>query len=200
MTTRNPTQKVLAVFESPASARAAAEEVRQTLDLPAEAVAVGSRADTAASLDAEMAEEAEHTVMGPGNIGPFTPEMQRGIGRWTVVGLVVGAVVVGLLGLIPFADIAAGARVAIGAVVGAAAGASVGFVAGGGFSGDEASLDLLAAERGVPVSVAVTDRDRHYVERLLQARTPIRIDLVSLENAPRTKIATESGTSDAAAR
>lgn len=166
---------VIGVFEDDATARRAVDAAVRIVG--EERVRVGARRDERAALRSEMQEEIEHTIAGPGNIGPFTKEMTKGL----LLGIVV-ATAVGIALALPFAFIDFGPplwqRFVIAALVGGAAGATLGFTVGGGW-GAKAPGEPLGAERGVVVAVEVTageEADR--VASALAAEEPIRLDVL----------------------
>src|SRR5918996_3794317 len=129
----SPTRQhnVEAIFSSEEAARAAA----RTLEREFEGVVTrDTELDQRAALRAEMRDEVEATVVGPGNVGPFTKGMTRGIALWVPVCTVAGAVLGVVLALLPWASgMSTVWRIVAGLVIGAAAGATAGFVIGGGF-------------------------------------------------------------------
>lgn len=138
---------VEATFSTEGAARAAADTLRSEFDGE---VTRGSALDERAVLRAEMRDEVEATVVGPGNVGPFTKGMTRGIALWVPVATLVGAVIGVLLALLPWASgMSLVWRILTGLVIGGVAGATAGFVIGGGFrprQEDEGAE--LAGERG----------------------------------------------------
>jgi hypothetical protein len=122
---------VEAAFSSEGDARAAAEMLRREFE---GSVTRDSGLDERAALRAEMRDEVEAAVVGPGNIGPFTKGMTRGIALWVPVGAVIGAVLGVALAMLPWASgMSTVWRVVAGLVIGGVAGATAGFVIGGGF-------------------------------------------------------------------
>jgi hypothetical protein len=166
-----PRTSVIGVFPSREEARAAAAAAQRAGADPA-AIRLADREDRVRVLEAEMQDEVDTSLMGPGNVGPFTKEMQRAILPLTIVGLVVGAVLALPLAAIHFADIAAWGRVLIVVVVGAAIGAVVGFQFGGAY-GARRPEEKLAGERGV--TIAIDDAPASAVDAL-RAMHPIRLD------------------------
>src|SRR4051794_37109332 len=75
-----PSEEAAAAAEAAARASGAADVSR---DAPV---------DERASLLGEMREETEHTVMAPGNIGPFTKESAKGIWIGVTIGTIIGAI------------------------------------------------------------------------------------------------------------
>jgi len=153
-------------------------------------IQVGIGQDQVASLRAEMREEVANTIVGPGNIGPFTKEMSKRMAWLVPVCAAVGAVVVLPLGLLPWPG-PLWVRLVIAAVVGAFAGATLGFVLGGGL-GPRPPEELLAAERGVTVRIRVgSERDAERVVAAVARHDPIRIDLVTSRGEPEGALTTE---------
>ena len=79
------------------------------------------------ALRQEQRDEAESTLVGAGNVGPFTKGMNQGMSVWIPVATVVG----GLIGLVIGLIIGGSGWPIVGAVAGAVAGATFGFSAGG---------------------------------------------------------------------
>lgn len=178
-------QKVVATFDDQAQARRAARDARPD----GSEVSVGAKADEVTALQAEMQDESETIVAAPGNIGPFTREMLKGLlvgtGAGTAVGVLLG-LLIGLLPLGSLADLAPVTRLVIGALCGAAAGATAGFVAGGGVKPEvEREGEVMSAEKGTTVAVEADDPDeaRRAASRLGQAG-PSRLDRVDDKGRP----------------
>lgn len=79
------------------------------------------------ALRQEQRDEIESTIVGAGNVGPFTKGMTRGISVWVPVWTVIGA----LAGLVVGLMVGDGGWPIVGAVAGGFAGATFGFSAGG---------------------------------------------------------------------
>lgn len=139
-----------------------------------------SEADERAVLRAEMRDEVESAVVGPGNVGPFTKSMTKGIVAGVPVAALAGAVLGGLLGLIPWDfGLTTTIRVTLGIAIGGFAGAVVGFMLGGFVKSrmDREGEGQLDAEAGSIVSVVVhTSDEERQVRTLLESGNPIRID------------------------
>jgi hypothetical protein len=170
--------RFIAVYQSEDAARRAAAVAERAAANSAE-VRVGEPLDRVASVEGEMREQMDRTIAGPGNVGPFTPQMAKGMTLGTVVGAAVGLVVA-----LPFAAIEFGgwplwARLLVVAIVGVIVGGTVGWIVGGGFGAERAD-DALAAEQGYPVSVPATRE----VEAALKETHPLRIDLVDARGTP----------------
>jgi hypothetical protein len=168
-------RQVIAVYRDEQQARRVVDALER--DAVAGEVHIGEQADEQQALRNEMQEEMEHTVVGPGNVGPFTKEAAKGAGVGTM-----GAAVFGALAALPFGLLEFGPtlwqRFLVAAAVGAVAGATVGFVAGGGLAA-VGPAEPLAAERGVTVAVTVPRGDAtEQVARLLAQGEPLRLDVV----------------------
>ncbi len=180
--------QVLGVFRDRESAQAAADAAAGVASRPPR---TAQERDEVASLQAEMREELDNSVVGAGNIGPFTKEMTKGVVVGTTLGVIVGFVVTVPLGLVPFGSIGLLPRLLIAAVVGGFAGATLGFVTGGGF-GAKGPEQRLAAERGTTVSVEVgSAEEATKVAEAMREHDPIRIDLTTAEGEPITVVTTE---------
>src|SRR5690348_795494 len=134
---------LIGVFHNEHDAREAAA-VAERAGADPSMIRIGNRDDHVTSLQTEMFDEVEQSVMGPGNVGPFTKEMSKAIVPFTVIGAIVGAFLA-----LPFAAIDFGGvvfRLAIVVVVGAAVGALVGFQLGGMY-GARRPGERLGAER-----------------------------------------------------
>jgi hypothetical protein len=181
----NASLRVVGIYESEQAARDAAAAARAA-GAPPEEIHVGEPLDRIASVQGEMRAEMDHTVAGPGNVGPFTKEMQKG--------MTFGVVLFGAIGLmiaLPFALIEFGGwswptRLWIVALVGLLVGATAGWVIGGGF-GALRPEEQLAGERGVPVSAPASEP---IVNALVRPQM-IRLDLVDRAGVPVETIATE---------
>ncbi len=147
-------QHVEATFEDEAQAREAADRAAGEVGSDA-SVTIDEPQDRRAALRAEMRDEVESSVVGPGPIGPFTKSMTKGIVVAVPAGAAIGAVIGLLLGLIPWRlGLSLGLRLVLGAAIGLAAGATVGFVIGGFVkSRVDREGDQLDSERGVTVGV-----------------------------------------------
>jgi hypothetical protein len=169
---QTPPLRLLAVYETDDEARRIARRLADGGVVESE-IRVDEPLDHVVSVTGEMREEMDRTIAGPGNVGPFTPKMRKGMSVGTAVGAGVG-----LLCALPFAAIGFGGwplwlRLIIVAIVGVSAGATVGWVVGGGF-GSERPEEELAAEHGVTLSVPATKQ----TEALLSDTGALRIDLV----------------------
>ncbi len=174
-------RRLVAVFENETVARAATAALRDA----GIAVDDDTSADELAAIRGEMSEEMQHTVIGPGSIGPFTKEMASGI----IVGVFVATVIGAAIGI---------AFGVIAAIVGAATGAVVGFFIGGAFHwrasvGGAAVTKQLAAERGTTVGVWVnSDPEVERAAELLADFDPIRLYRVTPEGHALRTVTTEA--------
>ncbi len=145
-----------ATFPDAASAERAAAAVRD--EERGVSVEVGTRGAEREALYGEMRDEVETTVVGAGNVGPFTKGMTKGIVTWVPIGTIAGALIGLLFGFIPWPDVGTGLRFLIWGVAGAFAGATAGFVVGGlAKPREEEEGEELEAEAGVNLSVSSDD-------------------------------------------
>jgi hypothetical protein len=166
-------RRLVAVYETREAALAAAEAARNA-GVPADEVRVDEELDRLASIKGEMRQEVEHTVLGPGNIGPFTKEMTQGMTLGAVVGGAIGLVVAAPFAAFSFGGWPLWLRLVIVVVVGAVVGSTVGWIVGGGFGARRPDAPL-AAQRGVIVTAPALDA----VQTVLIAAAPIRLDLAA---------------------
>jgi hypothetical protein len=169
---------VEATFIDDSRAREAAERVERDLSLQV----TRGREDTGAALRGEMRDEVEATVVGAGNVGPFTKGMTRGLVIWLPIATGIGIAAGALVGLTSWGE---GAplvfRLVAGAVIGLFAGATVGFVAGGFVrSRKEGEGGELPAERGTVLGVHADSADEieraEDLLRRLGAEHVVRVD------------------------
>lgn len=168
-------ERLVAVFRSRSEAIAAA---RAAGEAGVPAVRVGDESDRRAALTAEMHDEVDHTIAGPGNVGPWTFEMSRGMVLGGLVGAAAGLVLALPFAAIGFGGFVAWVRLLVVGVAGALAGGTAGWVVGGGF-GARRDDEPLAAERGVTVSAPASEA----AERSLAAARPLRLDLVGADGS-----------------
>jgi hypothetical protein len=162
---------VIGVFSTEEDARRAAEAA-QSAGADPSTIRIGDERDRIRETEAEMLDEVDTSVMGPGNIGPFTKEMQKAIVPLTIIGGVVGTLLALPFAAIQFGEFEVWARLLILGVCGAAVGSVVGFQIGGAF-GARRPEERLASERGV--TVAVDDAPPQAIDAL-RALHPIRLD------------------------
>ena len=182
----NAGPRLVAVYESEATARRAAAAAMQA-GAAREDVRVADDLDAVVSLQGEMREEMEHTLVGPGNVGPFTKEMTKGMFIGIVAGGLIGLVVALPFAAIGFAGWPLWLRLVVVAVCGVVAGSTVGWIVGGAFAARRPE-ESLAAERGVTVAAPATQS----IERALVAAAPIRVDVVDANGQPVATPATEA--------
>jgi hypothetical protein len=183
-------QNVVAVFRNRSSAD---EAIRQTIaaGVNASRIHEGDPKDRVTALKGEMREELEHTVIGPGPVGPATKEQTKALRVSLPVATAIGASIGILFGFLPIGHAALGLRVLIGAICGAAAGATVGLVLGGGL-GAKGPAEPLAAERGVTVRVEARSLEEgEDIARVFGRLDPIRVDLMTAFEQPARTVTTE---------
>lgn len=178
--------RLVGVYESEGDARAAAAVARR-VGAPEVSIRIERAVDRLASVQGEMREEMDHTVAGPGNVGPFTKEMGRGMVLGIVVGGVLGALVALPFAALEFGGFAWWARVLTVVVAGVLVGATAGWVIGGGF-GARRPEEALAAERGVTLAVPALPG----MEEALAGTEPIRLDVVQPDGRPVRTVTTEA--------
>lgn len=188
-------KRVVAVYRDDAAAERA---VALAQEAGARHVVRGGRADAIASLQDEQREEMEHTFLGPGNVGPFTKEMSKGIAVWTPA-LTLGLMLVAApLAFLRFGGLGFLTRLAIVEASALAAGATVGFVAGmmlgkrgEGDHGIDRREAPLAAEAGVVVGATVEDSEVERVADAMASASPIRLDVSGMHGEPLSTLGTE---------
>ncbi|MDQ1445636.1 MAG: hypothetical protein QOI20_2100 [Acidimicrobiaceae bacterium] len=153
----------------------------------------GGRSDHVASLQDEMREQMEHTFVGPGNVGPFTKEMSKGIARWTPAVTIALMVLAAPLAAMHMGRLGLPTRLAIVEACALATGATIGFLAGmmKGGKGVDRREDPLAAERGVVVGVTVDEAAADEVADAMAQAGPIRLDVSGTDGRPLSTLATE---------
>jgi hypothetical protein len=184
MSSRSHEHNVEAIFSSEEAARAAATTLER--EFPGE-VTRDAPLDHRAALRAEMRDEVEATVVGPGNVGPFTKGMTRGIAMWVPVCTVAGAALGVVLALLPWASgMSTVWRIVAGLLIGAAAGATTGFVIGGGFRPrQEEEGAEFASERGWVVGLHTDDLETaERAERRLREQGAERVDRADASGFP----------------
>jgi hypothetical protein len=179
--------RVVAAFED----RIHTERVRDQLvraGVAREAMSIDEDSARRALLEAEMAEEAHHTLAGPG-IPPVTKEAARGAALATVVCCAVALVIALPFTFVGFGGLEWWWRLCILAAAALAAGGTVGFIAGGGILARSGPADRAAGARGVVLAVRSSDPA---VIDVIRRADPIRVDVVSPYGAPMRTVATEA--------
>lgn len=170
------THTIRATFPSRSAAQRMADRARREGFEPS----VDSPADERAVLRAEMRDEVESAVVGPGNVGPFTKSMTKGIVAGVPIAALIGAVLGALIGLIPWGSgLSTLLKVILGIGIGGFAGATVGFMLGGFVKSrmDREGEGRLESESGSIVSVVASTADEaDRVRRFLETGDPVRID------------------------
>src|SRR5205814_1212144 len=83
-------RELIGVYQDESTSRAAADAAVRAGAEP-QSVRIDAAADDREALRSEMREESEHTIAGPGNVGPFTKEMTKGIAVGVPIATVIGA-------------------------------------------------------------------------------------------------------------
>jgi hypothetical protein len=175
---------LIAVYRDLETAEAVAAELRDDEAVPDSTVRVADWADLHASMRAEMQAEIQNSWGGVAVGGFVTGEMVRGALIFGALISVIG-VLIGLpVGYFLYSsDASTWTRLAIGGGIGALFGATVGTLVGGGMA-MKSPEDLLAAERGYPVTVEDSGDDPARApspviaeaEAVMARHEPIRID------------------------
>jgi hypothetical protein len=131
--------------------------------------------------------------MGPGNFGPFTKEMQKGMGVGMAVAVPIGAVLGVIVAALPIWGNAPAVdlwmRVLIGAAVGASAGATLGFVLGGGWKPAFSNEGEAVSDHGSTVAVSTADpAEAQRALATLKEHGAARVDRVSADGQPIDRI------------
>ena len=181
--------RVVGVFRDRGQADAAARAAEDA-GAARHRIQVDAPGDERFALRGEMREELDHTIAGPGPIGPYTKEMTKGLVRshllWVPIGVVIGLAV----GFIPIGSTSLTFRLILWAVVGAVAAAVAALSIGGGLSA-KGPQESLAAERGVTVGVVGDSPEQ--ARRIAEAFSkldPIRLD-AGVETRPTGLVARE---------
>ena len=181
-------EQIVATFDDGDAAQRAAEALRQD-GVDAARLRVGSERDERAELQAEMKEELENSIMGPGNFGPFTKEMQKGMGVGMAIAVPVGVVLGVIIAALPIWGNAPAVdlwmRLLIGAAVGASAGATLGFVLGGGWKPAFSNEGEAVSDHGSTVAVSTADAaEAQRALATLKQHGAARVDRVSADGQP----------------
>jgi hypothetical protein len=170
---------VIGVFPSEDAARRAAAAA-QAAGADPSVIRIGDEQDRVRELEAEMLDEVDHSIMGPGRVGPFTREMTRAIAPLTIIFGVAGVLLALPFAAIHFGAFALWSRLLIVGVVGAAIGSVVGFQIGGSY-GSRRGDEPLAPERGVVL--AIDDAPPSAIDAL-KAMQPIQLDVFDVNGLP----------------
>jgi hypothetical protein len=170
--------RLVAVYDSESDARAAGAALMRA-GIDGSQLMVNRDVDRLASVGGEMRQEMDETMLGPGNFGPFTRDMSRGMLLGTVVGGAVGLVLALPFAAFSFGDWPVWARLLVVAIVGIAVGSTVGWLLGGGFGAERAS-EQLAAEHGTTLAVPASA----LAQQVLRDTRATRIDVVTEDGRP----------------
>lgn len=168
--------RVVGVFRDRGLAERAAQAAKDAAGLQPTQVRIEDPVDRRFVLRGEMREEADHTIVGPGPLGPYTKETTKGLMRGFLLFIPLGAVVALPLGFIHAFGLSFGIRLLVAALIGAVAGATVALsVAGASARGSDPGD--MAAERGLTVGVVADDPEQaRRAAEAMAALDPIRLD------------------------
>ena len=145
-------------------------------------ITVDAEEDKRAAMRADMRDEVEAAVMGPGSVGPQTKAMTKGIVKWVTICTIVGTVSSLLLGLLAWPSTTA---LITSAVVGAAAGATFGFVIGGFLGPRQHDEGRTDAESKSVVGIHSDDPEEiEKAERAVSELQTARTDRVGVTGRP----------------
>jgi hypothetical protein len=173
-----PERRVVATFTNQEQAEQVAGELREQRG----AVTIGAREDHVAAVGAEQREEAEGTIMGPGNFGPMTKSQNRGVVTLVPILAIAGAAIMALITYFVWNSTTGAIW---GGIIGAVAGATLGFVAGGAFAPKYLDEPRLAAEEGVTISLDATDpNDAERLKDALRRKGAMKAFVVATSGGP----------------
>ncbi|HVL65584.1 MAG TPA: hypothetical protein VM573_10495 [Actinomycetota bacterium] len=163
------------------------EQARRVVDSLSSAglsadITLNSHEDQRAALRGDMRDELDATVIGPGNVGPFTKGMSKGVVKWTTICGIVGIAAGILLALLVWRS---GLGVAVMAAIGGTAGATLGFSTGG-FLGPRAEQEGRPDSQARPtVGVHADTMDEiRKAQQVLEGQRVIRLDHVDATGRP----------------
>lgn len=144
-------------------------------------ITLDTEEDRRAALRGEMAAELGAVVAGPGNVGPQTKGQNKGSLKWGLIGLVTGAGLMFLVGLVSWSTTTG---LTWTTIIGAVAGGTAGFTLGGSFgprihdeTGNVASRPVVGVHGGASeiqaARAAIADVDVNRVDQVNAAGTPI---------------------------
>jgi hypothetical protein len=168
--------RVVGVFRDRARAEAAAQAARRAGNLSADQIRFDAQEDQRFALRGEMREEVDHTIAGPGPVGPYTKEMTKGLVRAFEIWIPIGIVVALPIALIPIGQTSLAFRLVLWGIVGGVAAGVAALAISGGLSAKSPN-EPLAAERGVTVGVITGGPDQaRTVADALAKMDPIRLE------------------------
>lgn len=179
-------ERVVGVFRDADAARDAADAAREH----GADVRVGDDEDMRSALRGEMQEEGRDLIAGPGLPG-FTKEMAKGVVPLSIIGAIIGALLLLPFAFMTWGTLSLGARLLWMVVAGVFFGGTVGFMVGG-ILGARSQNRAPAAQRGVTVSAT----DEPGATDDLVEQDPIRVESVADDGFPRETLATEEDLHD----
>jgi hypothetical protein len=145
-------------------------------------ITVDAEEDKRAVMRADMRDEVEASVMGPGSVGPQTKAMTKGIVKWVTICTLVGSLSPVLVGLLAWPSTTA---LITSAAVGAAAGATFGFIIGGFLGPREHNEGQTDAESNIVVGIHTDNpEDIEKAEHAVSELETTRTDRVSVTGRP----------------
>jgi len=148
------------------SADEAWEAVRRLegVGLAGDDISVGDVDDRQHMVVHQQRSESDKTLMSP--VAIFTPAQAKGATLWGLIGIVVGAVVLGVVGLfVTLGDLERFMSVIVWAFIGALAFGSAGFVYGGG---RQPEVDGEITKASAEVTIAVQPHDAEAARRAIE--------------------------------
>jgi hypothetical protein len=167
-------------FENEALARQAVDSLKKA-DLGA-VITVDAEEDQRAALRAEMRDELNASVMGPGPAGGLTKAQNKGVIKWVLILAPAGALLLFLVGLLAWPS---PTGLIATAAIGATGGATLGFVIGGFLGPREHDEGRPEAESGKVVGIHSGNvKDIEKAMRVLREFDGLRIDRVDGAGRP----------------
>jgi hypothetical protein len=168
--------RVVGVFRDRARAEEAAQAARHASNLRQNQIRFDAQEDQRFALRGEMREEVDHTIAGPGPVGPYTKEMTKGLVRALAIWIPIGIAVALPIALIPIGQTSLAFRLVLWGIVGGVAAGVAALAISGGLSAKSPGVPL-AAERGVTVGVIAEGPDQaRAVADALAKLDPIRLE------------------------
>ena len=167
-------------FENEVLAREAVDSLKKA-DLGA-VVTVDAEEDQRSALRAEMRDELDASVMGPGPAGGLTKAQNKGVVKWVLIFAPAGALLLFLVGLLVWPS---RTGLIATAAIGATAGATLGLVIGGFLGPREHDEGRPEAETGMVIGIHTGNAsDIEKAMHVLREFAVVRIDRVDGSGRP----------------